>query len=419
MAISAAPTPTTLADNPKSRLYRATQSGTYAVNIPVGVYEVKRQATTNIIIGSTTITPSTGSTIVFINEPQTEITFNSTFPVNYVPWQPVATLNDPDGLLFLPNYIFYAKDEETYFLQARRTANYWTSTNARTWNRFTNAGSVGTSTLDSYAMTEKGYAGYLQTFLSPGTTTSNFGRFSTDLYSWTLTAALGGTSHGVYGAAFGQGKYIGAGYDVNNNGWIAWTSGVLTSTWPNRFTLITGEYFFTAVHGDNLFLLGASRGTIMASTDLVTWTRREPFFSGNAIYKIEYINGYYIAGGQNGNLSVSTNGAVWERKNPGLGLVGITNITYDTNENLYVVANEGTSIAVSTDLNTWVTKSMPGNARWNGLKYINGEFLSIIATSNTQVVVHAVPSLTQEIPTSTFADTYIILEYKGKQKQLI
>lgn len=400
------PAAVNLADNPKNRLYRATQSGTYSVSIPAGVYEVTRQATTNIIIGSTTVTPSTMMSLIFVNEAQSSITFNSTVSGNVVPWASV-TFNRGTHASFLQ---FIGGQ---YFLSPNNGFVYSVSTNGVSWTNRTyySVNNEGSANEISF-----GNGQYVQP-LTGDNNGPNRVRTSTNLIGW---SGRGGSNRMV-ASRFANGYFVLAGRnDASTAGVIGRdTSG--TSWVTDRYTTITsGQYFLALEFGNGLFVAGTDLGSIFTSTNAATWTVRQSVFAGNAIRRILYANGIFMAVGVNGTITTSTDGISWELK-PFNETLSLTNVVFAEDQGIWIVSDGGTALRYSPDNgNTWVARTAGSPVSGTTLLYNDGKlfYVSNEASVNLRVSRAEGSVFVFNVPTVLFTDTYIILEYKGKTKVL-
>jgi hypothetical protein len=404
------PVAANLADNPKNRLYRATQSGIYSVNIPVGVYEVTRQATTNIIIGSTTIVPSTGISLLFVNDAQSSITFNSTVSADVVPWATASLSSDsirPGFLQFLNGTYFLTRNGNTF--------QYSISTDAVTWTNRTYYAVNGEGASNEIAF---GVGRYVQA-LQGESNGPNRIRTSTDLLSW--GGVSGQTDRRWYGAKFGQGRFVLCGSNTaSNSAWI--TTSTDGTTWNSATDInLIGSEFFTALEfGNGIFVVGGTVGSMFTSTNGLSWTARQSLFAGNHIRKILWANNMFMAVGNNGTVTTSTDGITWQLR-PFNQVLGLTNLTWNPDESIWAVTDAGTSIRYSADNgNTWVARTAIDRIDNSTFIYVNGRYFYATGNDSNAIAVRRVDGenlvfTTQTVP---FTDTYIILEYKGTTRVL-
>lgn len=394
-----------------NRVYRATQSGTYAVDIKPGVYRVTRQATTNIIIGSTTIVPSTTPSMVFILEPQTSITFNSTVSQNLVPWVSAPTVYD-GGAIGNMRTVFL--NNEFIGWPTNQSGQFWISTDGRAWIKLT--------TNPSYVWADmvKGPEYYLTGMQGPSNSGNGLVVFSTNARQWSTTTV--GAAQTFYVAAYGNGKYVLAGYNGvgSGTGQVFWSTAGAIGSWPNPTNLLAAEAFTAGVFANGLFVFGGSKGSLRTSTDAVTWTARDPLFGSNYIYKILYANNMFLAAGQNGTVRASTDGITWQTRDPGFSTAyNLANITYDPDEGIWVVGDGNyTEIRISTDTVTWSVRSTPTGYSQYSMSYGNGNFVYtqyVDAYNFRPYTVNSVVTVSSTVP---FVDTYIMLDFKGQIETL-
>lgn len=423
------PAAVNLADNPKNRLYRATQSGTYAVSIPAGVYEVSRQATTNIIIGSTALVPSTSSQVLFINEPQTSITFNSTVSSDVVPWLEGPITNNGSGTQYNFRPVYLAEDDIFYCPTGERT-QFWTSTDAITWTARSRTSIASERPL---SITKKPGAGnlYVESYAVGATGAANYTAHSTNGVIWATNSNRIFQASGEAGMVVLYGStpntYIVAGYKWRTGGFY---DGMVATAadginWTNIQTLYTGassyvEYPVSGAYGADQFVLGSTLGSMRTSTNGTTWTVRNPLFGGNQISHITFANGRFVAGGTNGTLRTSTDAVTWTTLQPGAGTADINNIIYDPDNGLWTITSSTNGlIRVSTDLVTWVTRaSATGGFEAKAITYGKGLYVMGYTDTNARSRWFRVSNILTQMPSVPFTDTYIILEYKGKTRTL-
>lgn len=421
------PTAVSLADNPKNRLYRATQSGTYAVSIPAGVYEVQRQATTNIIIGSTTLTPSTAIQTVFINEPQSSITFASTVSSDVVPWLegPITNNGTSQQFNFRMNYL---PEDNIWYTPTGRADFFWTSTDAITWTSRTRTFNYGTA---ASTLAKRPGAGnfYIEGTFATATGAASYVALSTNGITWSTTSSrfFNQTGESAPVALFGANTYLVAGYYWKTGGLFDGAVALSTNgvTWTNQQALFSGfsgyqELINAGAFGAGVFALGSTLGSLRTSTDGITWTVRNPLFGGNQISHITFANGRFLAGGANGTLRTSTDSITWTNVNSGMGTADINNILYDSVNNLWTVMSSANgAIRVSTDLITWVSRSSaPGGHEAKSIAWGNGLYVHGYTDTQARSRWFRVSNILTQMPSVPFTDTYIILEYKGTTRTL-
>jgi hypothetical protein len=411
MAISSFP----ILENPfneTSRVYRATKSGTFPANIKPGVYEVKRQATTNIIIGSTTITPSTGSTIVFINEPQTEITFNSTISSNFLPWEQSPDFTGDNTSQGNISRAFY--NGNTFLGFPQRWDRVYHSTNAKTWLALAVTGTT------NFWLTDLAYDDNGTAFGAHTATSSATISFTTDYRVWSYTQASSATANNFV-ALYGNGNYVLAGQEpVSGNGTAQHATGLGYRTFSAPIALLANEYFYSGAFGNGLFVIGGSSGSLRSSTDGATWTARDPLFGIQRITRIVYNGEWFIAGGTSGTVRASTNGITWELRDPGFSTShDVSNIVYNPDEGLWVLCpNESSVLKISTDTYTWQTRSTINVPREKNLVYAQGTYSYLSFVNSSTFRPYTINDILTEIESVPFENTYIILEYKGEIETL-
>lgn len=405
-----------LADNPKNRLYRATQSGTYNVNIPVGIYEVTRQATTNIIIGSTTVAPSTATTLVFINTPQSEITFQSAASTTAVVWTSGSGYYDVPGRMDYIDRIYYLENQ--YIATNINGQSYWVSTNGRIWVRRLYGANIPDAHNPRSLTIDDAGTRYVQLHLNAATNQSSFVRHGTNLVNWatvTIQNAAGLSWHECF---YVGNRYVGIGRRTTDSHGVvvSTTNGALWNVDPVYIGPLQG--WTAGDYNGSIIVAGSQVGTMMISTNGLTWTFVNSRFGGNSIDRVIFADNKWVAGGQNGTMSQSTDGTTWTNINAGIGTTRIYNIVYNPDDGVWLITDFSNFMRISTDLVTWTLRTPPGNFRDRSLIYAGGQYVMTQAINDTNFRSWTTQSLLVELTVSSFADTYIILEYKGKQKTL-
>ncbi len=404
---------TTSANN---RVYRATQSGTYAADIKAGVYRVVRQATTNIVIGSTTITPSTTPSIVFISTPQTSITFNSTVSENLVPWVSAPVFGSPSGASMADlNKVHFINGEFIGYNRNAAAGRWVISTDGRAWVEFRQD-----NIPHPFADIVRGPDFYVTGLRSPNASGNGIAAWSTNARLWS-TVLINNFAHQTHVTMFGNGVYVVGGHTGTNTGLIAWTTNP-TAAWPNVFPLLTSEIITAGAFGAGLFVVGGSTGSIRTSTDGNTWTARTSLFGGNQISRIVFANNRFVAGGTGGTLRVSTDGITWENRTPGFSTgYNLANILYDPDEGGAWIVGDGafTEFRISTDTVTWTVRSTPTGYNQMSMAYGNG---TVTYTQNVDAGTQFRPYTTNSVITTQstvpFTDTFIMLDFKGQIQTL-
>jgi hypothetical protein len=401
---------TTSANN---RVYRATASGTYAADIKAGVYRVVRQATTNIIIGSTTITPSTTPSMIFISTPQTSITFNSTVSENLVPWVSAPVFGSV-GQLGNLNKVHFINGEFIGYNRNDGQGRWVISTDARAWIEF-----VQGSLSAPFADIVRGPDHYVTGLRAPNASGNGINAWSTNARQWS-TVTVNSFPHQAHVTMFGNGVYVIGGHTGTNTGLVMWTTNP-TTNYANVFPLLTSEIITAGAFGAGLFVIGGSVGSIRTSTDGNTWTARTSLFGGNQISRIVFANNRFMAGGAGGTLRVSTDGITWENRTPGFSTsYNLANILYDPDEGGIWIAGDGSfsEFRISTDTVTWTVRSTPTDYTQMSMVYGNGTVGYIQPVSGTQFRPYTTNSVIATQSTVPFTDTFIMLDFKGQIQTL-
>jgi hypothetical protein len=397
-----------------NRVYRATASGTYTVDVKPGVYRVTRQATTNIILGGNTITPSTTPSMVFISTATTSITFNSTVSENLVPWASAPAFGAPDGAAIGDLYRSSFINGE-FVAWPRNVAGRWhISTDGRSWNQMRQDTLAAT-----FAEIVKGPDHYVTGLRGSNASGNGVNAWSTNARQW-ATVSVNNFAYTSYAAAFGNGIYVLGGHTGTNTGLIMWTTNP-TTTYTGVFVLLTGEIVTSGAFGNGLFVFGGSIGSVRTSTDGQTWTARSPLFGTNYIYRIVFANGRFMAGGANGTLRTSTDGITWETRNPGFSTAfNLGNIVYDPDEGGVWIVGDGsyTEFRISTDTVTWSVRSTPTAYNQFSMSYGNGVVFYSQYVDNTTFRPYTTNTVITTQSTVPFTDTFIMLDFKGQIQTL-
>jgi hypothetical protein len=367
---------------------------------------------------------------MFINEPQTSITFNSTVSTDNVPWLegPITNNGTSQQYQYKP---YYMSEISMWYCPVGRVDYFWTSTNAIDWtSRTRNTGNISTVINPSYVAKKPGAGNYyVQAYHSAATNAANYTSYSTNGITWFQSSNRIFDQSGEAGTClvFGANIFVLGGYYWKTgsfyDGLVATsTDGV---TWANRQVFFSGfsgytEYPYSAAFGAGVFAVGSTRGSLRTSTNGTTWTIRDPLFGGNQISHITFANGRFLAGGDNGTLRTSTDSVTWTSVQCGIGTANINNILYDEVNGVWsVMASAGAVIRVSTDLVTWVTRSSaPNSFEERAITWGNGLYVQGYTDTQARSRWFRVSDIRTLTPSVPFTDTYIILEYKGRTRTL-
>jgi hypothetical protein len=400
-----------------NRVYRATQSGTYTVDVKPGVYRVTRLATTNIILGGQTIVPSTIPSMLFLSSPQTSITFNSTVSQNTVPW--VTQPNYGSGSLGSIRLTF-DEDQQVFFINSKNSVNQTAlSTDGVSWVRIDNT--VSQNSLGSMGKVKKGLNGYFAggNYIA----LANWAAItSTNLRQWSLNNFSTVVGNGVTlpASAFGNGMHVLAGSGTNGTGVIAWSPTLNFSSGVGSGVTLSNETYISGTFGNGMFVMGGSAGSLRISTNGSTWTVANPQFGSQAIRDIIYAQGKFVAVGATGIISTSTNGETWVSRNSTFTSAhNVTDIVYSPQEDLFTAVAPGNQeVRISTDAITWQSRTLPSTFQDTSFAYGANRYLILQTLDNATFTPRTVGSMLITQPTVPFVDTYIVLDFKGEIETL-
>jgi hypothetical protein len=407
-----------------NRVYRATASGTYTVDVKPGVYRVTRQATTNIVLGGQTIVPSTTPSMLFLATGQTSITFNSTVSQDLVPWF-TGSRQSHSSLGEAQRRVHFLKRDSVFYVSDRSNTQHGLSTNGLNWIFYTqNSANWGSQWPEEIA---EGPTLYVKPSSGwPNNSNTTFS-WSTNARSWStaqVTPISGGNimANNFVGATFGNGRYVLGGVLTGNTGCIVWsTDPTGANRWSNPITLLGNEGFSTGDFGNGVFVFGGYVGSARFSTNAESWTVANPLFGAQAIRRIVFGQGKFVAVGDTGLVSVSTNGSTWALANAGFPTThSLRNVLFDEDEGIWAVgAHDQTSMRISTDTVTWQVRSTPSTYSEFGLAYGNNTYyMGHNVVDGNQWDPRTVSSLVGLSPSVPFTDTYIMLDFKGQIRTL-
>lgn len=163
-----------------------------------------------------------------------------------------------------------------------------------------------------------------------------------------------------------------------------------------------------------LWLAGAANGNLYTTTSTTlangSWTSRTSSFSTTAINTIAS-NGtnLYVAAGDTGKLATSPDGITWTQRTSSFGTTRILNVDYG--DGYWVAGGDSAKVAYSTDGINWtqITTGITGTVQKVG--WGNGTW--VIGSSTGNIYTATNPSGTWTSRTSTIANVYNLLYYKG------
>lgn len=167
-----------------------------------------------------------------------------------------------------------------------------------------------------------------------------------DHWHWRNPSPFSDTLHSI---CFGAGKFVAVG-----DGGVIHTSpdGV---TWDDGQRPVTST-LRKVIFANGQFVAVGDYSAIAVSSDGNSWTSVNLGTTGT-LYSVTYGNGVYVACGQQGLLLVSTNGLNWSVHNQ--GIADLNWITFGNGVFVLPTPNQQMAVQVSSDLQTWITESIP------------------------------------------------------------
>jgi hypothetical protein len=404
-----------------NRIYRATQSGTYTVDVKPGVYRVSRQATTNIILGGQTIVPATVPSMLFLNTAQTSITFNSTVSQNQVPWVTMGSTSfnvEPGYILFDPILGFYIINHRSNIntLAVSTDAVTWVKRDISISQNYFNAWHQMRRVRPDRIMSPGGYS---QLAGGPPIVHTTDGR------NWGMFNAAGEATQVNWNYAVTisvddptstSSRIVVGGYASNTTGTIVSSNNPFdTSTWT-RYGLLSSEDFVTSTYGAGRFVFCGGSGSLRISTNGTTWTAGNPGFGMQRINEVIFAQNQFVAVGNTGIITRSTDGITWNTSTSGFATnISITNIIYSPVENIFVAFARGNQLVrISTDAITWQERTIPTTFENNAVIYAQNKYTYLQRLDSATFTSRQVDSMVVIAPTVPFTDTYIMLDFQGQ-----
>ena len=215
---------------------------------------------------------------------------------------------------------------------------------------------------------------------------------STDAITWSATnLGFDSNEFGAIGAgasvAYGDGRYLIAGYvNANSNG-IAYSS-TDGASWSGGSNIATGIPLYAAAASGlgtsaQQYAVAGVSGRILTSTDALSWTTRTTNTT-DTFYGIAYGAGKYVAVTNAYRMRTSTDGVSWAspwvlpvsqsmRASAGAGAAGSTND--------FVIAGDGGTLFSSVDGVQWVTRTSATSSSIRSLTYSAGETQRFLLTT--------------------------------------
>jgi hypothetical protein len=196
---------------------------------------------------------------------------------------------------------------------------------------------------------------------------------STDGLTW--TAQTGPSSTRLTSVVFGKGVFVAVGFAVAGAGAIfTSTDGV---SWTSRTSPTTSDLVGVGFVNDTFIAFG-SYGKVVTSSDGATWAAGTGVYADTfEHYSVVYHAGTYIAVGQSGDLMKSFDGSTWSyvpRLAPYAELHGVA---YGASTFVAVGRINSGYLYTSTDAATWSTATEFASCQFNGLAFVNGQFVAV------------------------------------------
>lgn len=389
--------------------YKVVGFGSFPIDVPSGVYNVRAQAAADFIVGGQTIAQNANQ-IYFFDEPQTSMNilpigssgdvawgvvtinnaYNSWFssvgfgneiylmafrhrstggnaPQLYISTTGIGSWSNPingnvDNEFFVGGY-----GNGRYVLTQIGTPRVWSSTNAFHWQEQLNTGSSG-------GLGQPYMAEFLNGYHFIGGDGGHF-RYSTTGTNWSSSIDTGFVGRRIQSMAYGNGTYVLAGQE----GQLV-TSTNLT-TWNTRNSNAVGNWLGAATYGNNLFLV-AGGNQLRSSTDGVEWELRNPGTT-RSIYALHFANGIFVMAGDF-FVATSPSGITWTiRNNPtwwtGSYASGYVN-KIEFGNGRWLMSGQGRRDVSNYSYATGLTTTSMGEAVSGGSTYVSFEKKGEIAT---------------------------------------
>jgi hypothetical protein len=184
---------------------------------------------------------------------------------------------------------------------------------------------------------------------------------------------------------------------------------------------MAGESVITGMYGGGRFVFGGNLGSMRVSTNGSTWTVANSGFGAQAIQDIIFAQGKYVAVGNTGIIRISTDATTWTSVTSGFPTnVSITDIVYSPTENVFTAFSGPSSLVrISTDAVTWQERTVPVAFSRRCVVYAESRYTFLQENDTNTFTVYTVNDIVPMSSTVPFADTYIMLDFKGLIRTLV
>jgi hypothetical protein len=193
------------------------------------------------------------------------------------------------------------------------------------------------------------------------------GDILTSQYGDTWETQTSGTTHDLFGIAYGHNKFVAVG---NNGTVLTSTDGI---TWSNHSSGRTTDSLRAVVYGKNKFAAVGLNGVILNSGSGASWTRHGGGVSAS-LYGIAYGENKFAAVGADSEIWTSSNGVVWYRKNynQGTDLLGTAFGAFK-----FIAVGAGGELLRSLDGIAWQVQTSNAGGDLDGAIYANERFVAV------------------------------------------
>lgn len=196
---------------------------------------------------------------------------------------------------------------------------------------------------------------------------------STDGFTW--TAQTGPSPTRLTSVVFGKGVFVAVGFAIAGAGAIfTSTDGV---SWTSRTSQTTSDLVGVGFVNDKFIAFG-SYGKVVTSSDGSTWTAGTGVFADTyEHYSVAYHAGTYVAVGGNGDQMKSSDGSTWSYVPQLAPYAELRGVAYGAGTFVAVGRINTGFLYTSTDGSTWSTATEFSSCQFNGLTFVNGQFVAV------------------------------------------